>query len=157
MSHRPRSSLVQIIVIIWTNGVLLSIQLDPYKQASVKLYSQNSNIFIQENAFENVIWKMSAIMSQPQCANVTHLRRDPTQMSCLQSQGVLGGSPSRDAGFGMFGWVDGIASTLPYYHSTKHTFQSVNFPTKHGGFFDIVLSVCGGYSHPIHMLKSLKN
>ena len=26
MSHRPRSSLVQIIVIIWTNGVLLSIR-----------------------------------------------------------------------------------------------------------------------------------
>ena len=24
-------------------------------------------IFIQENAFENVVWKMSAILSQPQC------------------------------------------------------------------------------------------
>ena len=29
---------------------------------------------------------MSAIMSRPQCANVTHLRRDPKQMSCLQSK-----------------------------------------------------------------------
>ena len=29
---------------------------------------------------------MSAIMSRPQCANVTHLRRDLKQMSCLQSK-----------------------------------------------------------------------
>ena len=28
---------------------------------------RNSKIFIQENAFENVIWKMSAILSWPQC------------------------------------------------------------------------------------------
>ena len=71
-------------------------------------------------------------------------------------RGVLGGSRSRNAGYRLFGWVDGISSTLFYYHSTKHTFQSVNFPTKHGGFFDIFLYMYGGYSHPIHMLKSLK-
>ena len=37
-----------------------------------KLHSNcywNSNVFIQENAFENVIWEMSAILSQPQCVN----------------------------------------------------------------------------------------
>ena len=28
---------------------------------------QNSCIFIQENAFENVVWKMAAILSRPQC------------------------------------------------------------------------------------------
>ena len=28
---------------------------------------QNSYIFIQENAFENVVWKMAAILSRPQC------------------------------------------------------------------------------------------
>ena len=28
---------------------------------------RNSNIFIQENAFENVFWKMLAILSHPQC------------------------------------------------------------------------------------------
>ena len=33
---------------------------------SVKLY-RNSYIFIQENAFENVTWKMAAILSRPQC------------------------------------------------------------------------------------------
>ena len=27
----------------------------------------NSYIFIQENAFENVVWEMEAILSQPQC------------------------------------------------------------------------------------------
>ena len=29
--------------------------------------NQNSYIFIQENPFANVIWKMAAILSQPQC------------------------------------------------------------------------------------------
>ena len=28
---------------------------------------QNSCIFIQENALENVVWKMAAILSRPQC------------------------------------------------------------------------------------------
>ena len=31
---------------------------------------RNSNIFIQENAFQNVVWKMAAILSRPQCVNV---------------------------------------------------------------------------------------
>ena len=35
-------------------------------------HNLNSYIFIQENAFENVVWKMAAILSQPQCVN-THL------------------------------------------------------------------------------------
>ena len=30
---------------------------------------------IQENVFENIVWKMSAILSRPQCANVTWQRR----------------------------------------------------------------------------------
>ena len=29
--------------------------------------NQNSYIFIQENAFENVVWEMAAILSRPQC------------------------------------------------------------------------------------------
>ena len=29
--------------------------------------NRNSNIFIQENASENVIWKMAAMLSRPQC------------------------------------------------------------------------------------------
>ena len=35
---------------------------------------QNSYIFIQENAFQNVVWKMAAILSQPQSVNKTGLR-----------------------------------------------------------------------------------
>ena len=38
---------------------------------------QNSNIFIKVNALEIVVWKMSAILSRPQCVNPTHLRHDP--------------------------------------------------------------------------------
>ena len=34
-------------------------------------FNQNSYTFIQENAFENVVWKMSAILSWPQCVGVT--------------------------------------------------------------------------------------
>ena len=33
-------------------------------------FNWNSNIFIQENVLENVVWKMSAILSRPQCVNV---------------------------------------------------------------------------------------
>ena len=32
-------------------------------------FNRNSYIFIQENAFVNVVWKMSAILSRPQCVN----------------------------------------------------------------------------------------
>ena len=32
---------------------------------------RNSYIFIQEKAFENVTWKIPAILSRPQCVNVT--------------------------------------------------------------------------------------
>ena len=31
--------------------------------------NQNLYIFIQENAFENVVWKMAVILSRPQCVN----------------------------------------------------------------------------------------
>ena len=32
-------------------------------------FNRNSNIFIEENTFENVVGEISAILSQPQCAN----------------------------------------------------------------------------------------
>ena len=32
-------------------------------------FNLNSNVFIQENAFANVVWKMATILSQPQCVN----------------------------------------------------------------------------------------
>ena len=31
--------------------------------------SRNLYIFIQENAFENVVWKLASILSRPQCVN----------------------------------------------------------------------------------------
>ena len=37
--------------------------------------NRNSYIFIQENAFENVVWKMTAILSRPQCLNDKELDR----------------------------------------------------------------------------------
>ena len=35
-------------------------------------FNRNSNIFFQENAFQNVIWKIAAIMSRPQCVKISH-------------------------------------------------------------------------------------
>ena len=37
----------------------------------------NSYIFIQENALENVAWKMAAILSRPQCVNCIMYQPDP--------------------------------------------------------------------------------
>ena len=31
--------------------------------------NRNSYIFIQENPFENIVWKLAAILSRPQCVN----------------------------------------------------------------------------------------
>ena len=51
-------------------------ELDHWEQKSVKWtignknqwnLNRNSNIFIQENAFENIVWKMTAILSRPKC------------------------------------------------------------------------------------------
>ena len=39
-------------------------------------FYRNSNIFIEENTFENVICKMSAILSQPQCVNMLNYLKD---------------------------------------------------------------------------------
>ena len=47
--------------LIWTNAGIYW-QLDPCKQTSVK-FNRNSYICIQENAFENVVWKMAIILS----------------------------------------------------------------------------------------------
>ena len=44
------------IIVNWTHG----------NKPQWKL-NQNLYIFIQENAFENVVWKMALILSQPQC------------------------------------------------------------------------------------------
>ena len=44
-------------------------KLDPWERNSIK-FNQNSCIFIQGNAFENVVWKMTAILSRPQCVNI---------------------------------------------------------------------------------------
>ena len=57
----------QCQAIICTNaGILLVGPLGTKIQQNL---NQNSYIFIQENAFENVVWKMVAISSRPQCLN----------------------------------------------------------------------------------------
>ena len=56
--------------ITWTNnGIFLSRTLVEH-QLNI---NRNSWIFIQENAFENGVWKMVNILSRPFCANVREL------------------------------------------------------------------------------------
>ena len=52
--------------IIWTNAGILWIR--PLEKIS-EIFNQNPYIFIQENAIQNVVWKMAAILSRPQCVN----------------------------------------------------------------------------------------
>ena len=52
-------SLLQRQAITWTNADLLSI--GPLETNFNEILSQGSIIFIQENAFENVVCKMAAI------------------------------------------------------------------------------------------------
>ena len=57
--------------LIWTNAGIYC-QLDPCKQTSVK-FNRNSYICIQENAFENVVWKMAIILSGPQWVHMNQV------------------------------------------------------------------------------------
>ena len=51
--------------IIWNNaGILL---IGPLGTNFTGILYRNSCIFIQEKAFENVVWKMAVILSRPQC------------------------------------------------------------------------------------------
>ena len=61
--------------IIWSNaGILLNWTLIRSKfQWNLK---RNWYIFIQANAFENVVWKMAAILSRLQCVNTLRPRQN---------------------------------------------------------------------------------
>ena len=55
-------------VIIWTCAGLLVIW--TFGNKLQWNFNKNSYIFIQENAFENVVWKMATISSRPQCVKL---------------------------------------------------------------------------------------
>ena len=72
--------------IIWTNvGILL---IGPLANKLRWNFNRNSNIFIQENAFESVVCEMTATLSWPQCVNrllkCANIR-DLTQVTFLDS------------------------------------------------------------------------
>ena len=58
---------VRCQTIIWSNAGILSIE-TPGANFS-EILSNFFYIFIQENAFENVVWKIAAILSCSQCVN----------------------------------------------------------------------------------------
>ena len=54
--------------IIWTNAEILLI--GPLGTNFSKILIEiDAYIFIQENAFENVVWEMAAVLFQPRCVN----------------------------------------------------------------------------------------
>ena len=76
MCHQMRPSLVQIMACRLDGAKPLSEQIMEYcsldhKEQTFKseIFIKNLYIFIQENAFVNVIWKMATILSRPQCVN----------------------------------------------------------------------------------------
>ena len=48
-------------------------------------FNRNSNIFIQENAFESVVCKIAGILSRPQCVEVTNLTTSDKKNSVIWS------------------------------------------------------------------------
>ena len=53
---------------------------------SSEIWIENSDIFIQENAFESVICEMVAFLSRPQCVNKTHFGISPTHGTNSQTK-----------------------------------------------------------------------
>ena len=61
--------------------------------------NHNSYIFIQENAFENVVWKISAILSRPQCVNwVVYQEVEGKELIAINSTGCTSGCVNNNRG-----------------------------------------------------------
>ena len=60
--------------ITWTNADLLSI--GPFRTNFSEVWIKNTKLFIQENAFEKVVWKMAAILFWHQCVKPWLVGRD---------------------------------------------------------------------------------
>ena len=56
--------------IIWTNAGMMLIG-----PLGTNFSDWNLYIFIKENAFENAVWKMAAILSRPQCVEKKHVSK----------------------------------------------------------------------------------
>ena len=65
--------------------------------------NQNSQIFIQENASGSVVWKMAAILSQPQCVK-DHI--------CVKSAGIWSSAELQ--------WLDKMSGYLCGYFGNAH-------------------------------------
>ena len=61
--------------IIWTNaGILLT---GPLEKIFLWIVNRNSDIFIQANAFESVVWEIAAILYRPQSVNSALIFEEP--------------------------------------------------------------------------------
>ena len=48
-------------------------------------FNRNSKLFSQENAFENVVCEMAAILSRPQCVNINDIQYHRVTFLCTNS------------------------------------------------------------------------
>ena len=78
--------------IIWTNDKsIVNWTIDNKLLWNLNL---NSNIFTKKNAFENVVWEMSAILSQPQFVNWFHSWASTSWIEVVQGLYSLSGKTS---------------------------------------------------------------
>ena len=75
---------VQHQAIIWSNDAILSIR--PLWTHFKRNFAENSKVFIQENALENVACEMAAILSWPQFKNTLRPRQNGSQFVYSISQ-----------------------------------------------------------------------
>ena len=89
--QRVRSSLVHIMAccLLCTKPlpepIVIHCQLDPYMNKLQWNSNQNTKIYIEENAFQNVVFKMAAILFQPQSVNTVRYQWKQSRKShfCL--------------------------------------------------------------------------
>ena len=93
MHHQPRPSFVQIMACCLASNKPLSEPVleycwfDLWEQIKLQwIPNWNLHIFIQENAFENVVWEMLAILFWPHCVKVITHKRD--YMPCHHGQAM---------------------------------------------------------------------
>ena len=107
--------------IVWTNaGILL---IGPLGSLQWNL-NRNSSIFFNENVFENVVWKIAAILSLPQCVKTA--LTNPT-FDCIHNQHTM----SHD----MFTWLTSRVHILETFGAVSDFYDFIWFIYQnHSGF-----------------------
>ena len=75
--------------IIWTNAGIFFQHWTPRNKFQWH-FNRNPYLFIQENSFESVVWKMAAMLYRPQCVNTIASQWDILEVAELLSESSEG-------------------------------------------------------------------